>query len=46
MHHTQSLHDINADLTPQVMNRVDEVIERYWSKAGALIPVLTEWCRH
>ncbi len=42
MHHTETLHEINEDLTPEVMNRVDEVIERYSSEAGALIPVLTE----
>lgn len=42
MHHTESLHEINEDLTPEVMNRVDEVIERYSNKAGALIPVLTQ----
>ena len=42
MHHTESLHEINEDLSPEVMNRVDEVIERYSNKAGALIPVLTE----
>ena len=42
MHHTQSLYEINEDLTPEVMNRVNEVIERYSDKAGALIPVLTE----
>jgi len=42
MHHTESLHEINEDLSPEVINRVDEVIERYSNKAGALIPVLTE----
>jgi len=42
MHHTESLHEINEDLSPEVMNRVDEVIERYSNKAGALIPVLTQ----
>ncbi len=42
MHHAESLHEINEDLTPEVMNRVDEVIERYSNKAGALIPVLTQ----
>lgn len=42
MHHTKSLQELNADLTPEVMNRVDEVIERYVDKPGALIPVLTE----
>ncbi|MCJ7596415.1 MAG: NAD(P)H-dependent oxidoreductase subunit E, partial [Desulfobacterales bacterium] len=42
MHHTESLHEINEDLSPEVMNRVDEVIKRYSTKAGALIPVLTQ----
>lgn len=42
MHHTESLHEINEDLSPEAMNRVDEVIKRYSNKAGALIPVLTE----
>ena len=42
MHHAESLHEINEDLTPEVMYRVDEVIERYSNKAGALIPVLTQ----
>lgn len=42
MHHAESLHEINEDLTPEVMNRVDEVIERSSNKAGALIPVLTQ----
>jgi len=42
MHHTESLHEINEDLTPEVMNRINEVIERYSNKAGALIPVLTQ----
>ena len=42
MHHTESLHEINEDLTPEVMSRVDEVMERYSNRAGALIPVLTQ----
>lgn len=42
MHHTESLHETNEDLTPEVMNRINEVIERYSNKAGALIPVLTQ----
>ena len=42
MHHAESLHEINDDLTPEVMDRVDEVIGRYADKPGALIPVLTE----
>ena len=42
MQYAQRLHEINEDLTPEVMNRVDQVIERYADKPGALIPVLTE----
>jgi len=42
MHYADNLEAVNPDLTPDVMNRVDEVIERYSNKAGALIPVLTE----
>jgi len=42
MHYAENLEAVNPDLTPDVMNRVDEVIERYSNKAGALIPVLTE----
>ena len=33
MHHTETLHETNEDLTPEVMNRIDEVIERYSSDA-------------
>ncbi|MBW1819623.1 MAG: NAD(P)H-dependent oxidoreductase subunit E [Deltaproteobacteria bacterium] len=42
MHHAESLYEINDDLTPELMGRVDEVIQRYANRAGALIPVLTE----
>ncbi len=42
MHHTKNPQELNSDLTPEVMNRVDKVIERYADKPGALIPVLTE----
>ena len=42
MQHAQNLYGINEDLTPEVMARIDAVIERYADRAGALIPVLTE----
>ncbi len=38
----QSLVEVNPDLTPEVMARVDEIIELYKEKPGALIPVLEE----
>jgi NADH-quinone oxidoreductase subunit E len=38
----EELMEINADLTPDVMGRVNEVIDRYVNKPGALIPVLEE----
>lgn len=39
------IHDpasINPDLTPEVMSRVNNVIQKYKNKMGSLIPVLTE----
>jgi NADH:ubiquinone oxidoreductase subunit E len=42
MHPMENLMEINADLTPDVMDRVNEVIDRYVNKPGALIPVLEE----
>jgi len=36
----QSLAEVNPDLTPEVMARVDAIIEQYKEKPGALIPVL------
>jgi NADH:ubiquinone oxidoreductase subunit E len=38
----QSLVEVNSDLTPEVMARVDAIIEQYKEKPGALIPVLEE----
>jgi NADH:ubiquinone oxidoreductase subunit E len=42
MHQFQDLEAINPDLTPEVMSRVDEVIQKFKGKPGALIPVLEE----
>lgn len=42
MYPMEELMEINADLTPDVMGRVNEVIDRYVNKPGALIPVLEE----
>jgi NADH-quinone oxidoreductase subunit E len=38
----ESLAEVNPDLTPEVMARVDAIIEQYKEKPGALIPVLEE----
>ncbi len=38
----QSLAEVNPDLTPEVMDQVDAIIEQYKEKPGALIPVLEE----
>jgi NADH-quinone oxidoreductase subunit E len=38
----QSLETDNADLTPEVMSRVDEIIEAHKGKPGCLIPVLAK----
>jgi NADH-quinone oxidoreductase subunit E len=38
----QSLAEVNPDLTPEVMARVDAIVERYKGKPGGLIPVLEE----
>ncbi len=42
MHQLQDLGALNPDLTPEVMSKVDEVIQKYKGKPGALIPVLEE----
>ncbi len=42
MQYPQNLAEINSDLTPEVMTRIDAVIERYKGIPGCLIPVLTE----
>lgn len=38
----QSLEAVNADLTPKVMSKVDEIIEAHKGKPGCLIPVLAK----
>ena len=42
MQYARNLEEINADLTPEVMTQVDDIIERHKGKPGNLIPVLTE----
>lgn len=42
MRYPQNLEEINADLTPEVMAQIDEIIARYKGIPGSLIPVLTE----
>ncbi len=38
----QSLVEVNPDLTPEIMARLDAIIEQHKEKPGALIPVLEE----
>jgi NADH:ubiquinone oxidoreductase subunit E len=38
----QNLAEINQDLTPEVMAKVDQAIEKWQGKPGCLIPVLEE----
>jgi NADH:ubiquinone oxidoreductase subunit E len=38
----RDMETVNPDLTPEVMGRVEEIIERHKGKAGSLIPVLEE----
>lgn len=42
MNHARNLVAHNADLTPEVMDRVDNLIAEYRNKPGSLIPVLEE----
>ena len=42
MEFMKDLWNVNPDLTPEVMERVDEVIDRYRSRQVNLIPVLEE----
>lgn len=42
MPNTANLELLNPDLTPQVMSRVDDIINLYKDKPGCLIPVLEE----
>jgi len=38
----REMESVNPDLTPEVMGRVDEIIQRHMGKPGSLIPVLEE----
>lgn len=38
----EELYGINPDLTPEVLKQVDQIIDQYKNKRGALIPVLEE----
>jgi NADH:ubiquinone oxidoreductase subunit E len=42
MRYPQNLEEVNADLTPEVMAQIDEVIERLKDTPGSLITVLAE----
>ena len=42
MQYPQNLEEINPDLTPEVMSKIDEIIERHKDTPGSLIPVLAE----
>lgn len=41
MHTAQNLEALNSDFTPDVITRIDDIIERNKNKPGCLIPVLT-----
>jgi NADH-quinone oxidoreductase subunit E len=41
MHYGENLESINADLTPDVIKQVNDIIEQFRDHPGALIPVLT-----
>ena len=42
MQQAEKLAEINPDLTPEVMGRVDEIIDRFSGVPGCLIPVLDD----
>ena len=42
MQYPQNLEEINADLTPEVMAQIDEIVERLRDTPGSLITVLAE----
>lgn len=42
MHQFQDLEAMNPDLTPEVMSKVDDAIQKFKGRPGALIPVLEE----
>lgn len=42
MNDMQDLESTNPDLTPEVMSKIDDIIERYKDTPGCLIPVLED----
>ena len=44
MHDRASLQTLNSDLTPEVMDKVDQILDTFRGKPGCLIPVL-EGCQ-
>ncbi|MFO7785218.1 MAG: NAD(P)H-dependent oxidoreductase subunit E [Thermodesulfobacteriota bacterium] len=42
MQHAKKLEQLNPDLTPDLMSRVDEIIDRFKGVPGCLIPVLED----
>ncbi len=44
MHDRASLQAMNSDLTPEVMDKVDQILDTFRGKPGCLIPVL-EGCQ-
>lgn len=42
MQHAETLEELNPDLTPEKMKKVDEVIDRFKDMPGCLIPVLED----
>ncbi len=42
MQQAERLAEVNADLTPDVMEQVDEIIDRFRNVPGCLIPVLED----
>lgn len=42
MQHAERLEELNPDLTPEKMKKVDEVIDRFKDMPGCLIPVLED----
>ena len=42
MHQARNLEAINPDLTPDIMAKIDDIIDVHRDKPGSLIPVLEE----
>ena len=42
MYYAKDLESLNPDLTPKVIGRVDEILDRHKGKPGCLIPALEE----